>query len=109
MSDDKKELSVILPIIRKVMPSVIASQIVGVQPMMSPGGFWRAATYKVIEERKVADGKLYHVKIYQNPIIAWVEETFAEDDYGVIGDETGGDVYVLPEKIYAMLKLKFEE
>jgi hypothetical protein len=107
-----KDIKILVPVLRKIMPMTIAASLVNVQPMSSPSGNifttgWRTATYKVVAKHEGLLGTMYHIKIYQNPIAAWLEETF-EDDIGTIFcDEHGGELYVLPAAVFTMLELKY--
>ncbi len=48
----KPVLRTILPAFRRAYPSMIANQIVGVQPMSQPSGFVFALKYKYVKPKK---------------------------------------------------------
>lgn len=115
MSDDLNEHSkVIMPLIRKVMPSLIASQIVGVQPMSSPmGEIWGMDTlyrrFQIISQYELDTGEIWYKVTVTNEIQAWLEETFNE---GVDFRITESDYAIavnIPDRVLVLLKLKWEK
>ena len=69
MTDPLKNMKVLIPMIRKVMPQIIAHDIVGVQPMnLMPPKWKRTASYS----EHVPDG--YVVVDANKEISVWIEE-----------------------------------
>jgi hypothetical protein len=70
MSDTLKNMKILLPMIRNLMPKVIAQEIVGVQPMDFP----KDPKWKVVTEyvETVPDG--YVVVDANKEISVWIEE-----------------------------------
>lgn len=95
--------SVLIPMIRKVMPTVIAQDIIGVQPMGLP------KPYVVLENHfpPAPDG---HMVIEANfEVSSWIQNQPVymwkwHDDWAA---PTGRDRFYISEKLYTLLSLKW--
>lgn len=105
----KKELSAgnvlaILTILRRVMPSVIARQIVGVQPM---GNY---TSRKVIYGKtKIVDGQTWYNITCDDEVWQWVVDTIDQSQFTLRQDATNNSQYrfTLSEEATVIFKLKW--
>lgn len=68
---NKEWASIMIPMIRKILPTVIAQEIVGVQPMVMP----KKLTYEVLDESWAKTAPYGHTAITTNVEIAhWIEK-----------------------------------
>lgn len=92
---------VLIPLIRRVVPNLIAHDLVSVQPMSDP-----FRMYSVVEKRTVNGKDIYSV-VLDDKIWEWMKDTYVEGkDYTVFRRLKG--VWVdIGEDLLVMLKLKW--
>lgn len=102
---------IIIPLIRKIVPNLIAQNLVGVQPMTAPSGMaytmkspW-AASYNVIRQIIDSDSKWAYEIAATPEVRAWIQESFI---LGVDFDEAAPYV-LMTESTYLLLKLKWSK
>lgn len=105
MTDPLKNMKVLIPMIRKVMPQIIAQDIVGVQPMnLMPPKWRRTASYS----EHVPDG--YVVVDANREISAWIEEQALHMwKHAELQQLTPGlyDRYIISEELLTWLALRW--
>ena len=105
MTDTLKNIKVLLPMIRKVMPQIIAHDIVGVQPMnLMPPKWKHTASYS----EHVPDG--YVVIDANREISAWIEEQALHMwKHAELQQLTPGlyDRYIISEELLTWLALRW--
>ena len=99
-NDTPSFATVIIPMIRRIIPSVIASELVGVQPMM---GMYEK--YSVIKIEDVNGQNWYHM-ICNDEIWQWVIDTIDQAHYSDDTNEYQNRM-ILSEEATMMLKLKW--
>ena len=115
--------SVLLPMIRKVIPTMIANQIIGVQPMTGSVGqihtmrtsYAPRPKFTVLSERKrwtitTSIATWYTVSCWGD-VRNWIMETFPDDENTLWAEDQDQDVFhcvvEMHEKVYGFLKLKW--
>jgi hypothetical protein len=105
MTDPLKNIKVLLPMIRKVMPQIIAQDIVGVQPMNMNFPKWRQLS---AYSETVPDG--YVVVDADREISAWIEEQALHMwKHGELKQLAPGfhDRYIISEELLTWLTLRW--
>ena len=110
---DDKPLSILIPIIRQIVPTIIASEIVGVHPMSPPFSFGKASIYFTHELHEF--GKhLLHIHFDTFGVLGEsVElldkiETYIVETFGDRVQKTNGLNYIFDEeKDLTMFLLKW--
>jgi len=97
---DKEQLNILIPMIRRVLPSLIASEIVGVQPMMGIN-----EKYTVIRIENVNGQNWYHI-VCNDVVWQWVVDTVEQAQYSDKTNEYQNKM-VLSEEAMMLLKLKW--
>jgi len=112
-----------LPMIRKVVPMMIANQIIGVQPMTGPTGqihtmrtsYATRPKFTLLSQRNrfilnTFDATWYTVS-GEIEVRNWIIETFPDDENTLWQENQDQDVFhfviEMHEKVYNMLKLKW--
>lgn len=91
MDKQSEWASILIPMIRKVLPTIIAQDIVGVQPMVLP----KKLTYEVMEDGWEKTAPHGHTAIMTNVEIAhWIEKQPAHM-WKYIDIENDGKTYAL--------------
>ena len=115
--------SILIPMIRKVFPTMIANQIVGVQPMTGPTGqihtlrtsYAPRPKFTVLSQRNrftlnKFDATWYTVSCGID-VRNWIMETFPDDEHTLWQENQDQDVFhcvvEIHEKVYGFLKLKW--
>jgi hypothetical protein len=115
--------SVLLPLIRKVVPRMIANQILGVQPMTAPTGqihtlrvrYNQRPKFTILSQRNrftllTFDAVWYTIEC-QIEVRNWIMETFPDDEHTLWQENQDQDVFhcvvEMHEKVYGFLKLKW--
>ena len=115
--------SILIPMIRKVIPTMIANQIVGVQPMTGSVGqihtlrtsYATRSKFTVLSERKRYTlntfGATWYTVSCGIDVRNWIIETFPDDENTLWVESQDQDVFhcvvELHEKVYGFLKLKW--
>lgn len=109
-ADYRPVTRIILPIIRKVLPTLIAHEIVGAQPMLP------ATNIKLLETGKVAGATWYTVSLSRAASV-WVREEYESYEnrwwkHLEIGDVRADagqyyNVYDVHEKFYTIMQLRW--
>ena len=105
MTDTLKNMKILLPMIRKVMPSVIAQDIVGVQPMdLTPPKWERASDHSHLA---IPDGYI-HINVNRE-IAQWIEEQPLDQwKHGELGRLAGFyDSFIVSEQLLSWLILRW--
>ena len=116
-------LNVLLPLIRKVIPNMIANQIIGVQPMTGPTGqihtmrtsYAPRPKFTVLSERKrwtiTTSVATWYTVSCGIDVRNWIMETFPDDENTLWRENQDQDVFhcvvEIHEKVYGFLKLKW--
>lgn len=106
LEENKSELAsskmnnVIIPIIRRIMPGIIASQVVGVKPM---GNMWEKFSVGSTEE---IDGQLWYNITCDDEIWQWVIDTIDPAQYQD-GTNDFQNRMTLSEQAMMLFKLKW--
>jgi hypothetical protein len=115
--------SVLIPMIRKVFPTMIANQIVGIQPMTGPIGqihtlrtsYAPRPKFTVLSERKrwtiTTSVATWYTVSCGIDVRNWIMETFPDDENTLWRENQDQDVFhcvvEIHEKVYGFLKLKW--
>jgi len=115
--------SVLIPMIRKVFPTMIANQIVGVQPMTGPTGqihtlrtsYAPRPKFTMLSERKRYTlntfGATWYTVSCGIDVRNWIVETFPDDENTLWQENQNQDVFhcviEIHEKVCNFLKLKW--
>ena len=105
MSDTLKNMKILLPMIRKVMPAIIAHDIVGVQPINLTPPKWKPVP---VYSEPIPDG--YVVIDANREISAWIEEQALHMwKHAELQQLTPGffDRYIISEELLAWLTLRW--
>ena len=98
MSDNnnKEFQRVLIPMIQRILPNVIASELVNVQPMSAPqGSIFGSGSKKFISEESENKDFPYHARFdgwyvsedFREEVLKWLSDTFHnKDNYGVLGN-----------------------
>ena len=116
-------LNVLLPLIRKVIPTMIANQIVGVQPMTGSVGqihtlrtrYAPRPKFTVLSERKrwtiTTSVATWYTISCDIEVRNWIMETFPDDENTLWQEDQDQDVFhcaiEIHEKVCNFLKLKW--
>lgn len=105
MNDDTKQwTSVLMPIIKNLTPTLLAADILGVQPMFSAPSYEQASEYTEI----VPDG--YLVVNANREVSIWIEEQPLH--MWKHGELTNSSVfydrYIISEQLFTWLKMRWE-
>lgn len=104
MSDPK----ILIPILRKHIPKILAEDILGVQPMIF--------NYRLLSVETIDNVKWYRVRAPSSEIIEWIRsqdnELWRHEDFGVYEQgstlsQLGGIKFMLHEKLYTIFALKW--
>jgi hypothetical protein len=115
--------SILIPMIRKVFPTMIANQIVGVQPMTAPTGqihtlrtsYAPRPKFTVLSERKrwtiLTSVATWYTVSCGIDVRNWIMETFPDDEHTLWQENQDQDVFhcvvEIHEKVFNFLKLKW--
>lgn len=115
--------STLLPLIRKVVPTMIANQIIGVQPMTAPTGqihtmrtsYALRPKFTVLSERKrwtiTTSVATWYTVSCGIDVRNWIMETFPDDENTLWHENQDQDVFhcvvEIHEKVFNFLKLKW--
>lgn len=105
MTDPLKNMNILLPMIRKVMPKIIAQDIVGVQPMNLNPPKWTSIT-----EHNEIIPKGYVVVDVNREVSAWIEEqALCMWKHGELKTVMAGfyDRYIISEELLSWLILRW--
>lgn len=115
MAEIKNLAPVLVSLVRRVMPELIATDLVGVQPMSLPAGFVfdinnrfiYGQPYYVTKQWEL-DGKRWYLLELNDQVKAWITETFTETvDYSPFTVSEGREGTVVGEETYMLIKLKW--
>lgn len=115
MSSGKDKPNILIPIIRKLMPNIIAQDIAGVQSMTNNVGAvfntktQLVPTFKTFSSSERNGSTWYHVRAYQISVMEWIREQptdlWQEDEH----DGVSGIQFHLHEKLYTAFSLRWTE
>lgn len=100
--------NVLVPLLRKLVPTLLAQDILGVQPMLY--------NYTLLSIETVDDVKWYRVRVPTSEVIEWIRsqdnELWNHEDFGVYEQgqnlrELGGIKFVLHERLYTIFALRW--
>ena len=90
MSNNKSMAGVMIPMIRKMMPSMLSSQLVGVQPMSTGTGsifnlktrYYEtgSAHYKIIKSWTAGRGRKMHRITVSNEVLLWLQTEYDQSN-----------------------------
>jgi hypothetical protein len=101
MIDHTEFQKVLIPFIRRIVPNLIAAEIVGVQPM-----YGVLKMYSVLESA-VVDGVTMYSITADAKVLTWIRATFVEDKDYFIVRQVKGVWYDVSEEVMTLLKLKW--
>ena len=104
MSDTLKNMKILLPMIRKLHPQIVAQDIVGVQPMGEIAKWERASNYSHLP---IPDGYT-HINVNRE-IAQWIEEQpLYQWRHGELGRLAGFyDSFIVSEELLSWLTLRW--
>ena len=103
MDDDLRKI--MIPMIRRILPNVIAHEIVGVQPM-GINKFMDKPYY--ITKQWELEGQHWYLLELTDQARSWLTETFVEKvDYSPFEIFEGQEGTVVTAEVYTLLKLKW--
>lgn len=104
MSDKK----VLVPLLEKLVPKMLAQDILGVQPITS--------NYELVSVDTIDDVKWYRVRVFNPQVLMWIHsqntEHYAQENFGwyerSIDEATRGVIkYVLHEQLFIVFALRW--
>ena len=103
MDDELRKI--MIPMIRRVLPSVIAHEIVGAQPMGI--NKFMGKPYYITKQWELAGSQWYLLELTEQ-VKTWLTETFVEKvDYSPFEIFEGQEGTVVTAEVYTLLKLKW--
>jgi hypothetical protein len=108
MTDPLKDPKVLIPMIRKLMPTVLAQQITGVQPMT--GIQWptiKRPKFEVVDKAIVDGVQWYTILIYDQEIWFWITQQDGPPWSHRAEPATNRTLADISEEMYALLLLKW--
>ncbi|HET8688564.1 MAG TPA: hypothetical protein VFM18_18275 [Methanosarcina sp.] len=119
MSDnqDKFNPKVLISLVRQHMPTLLAQQVVGVQPMTTNTGsifgvnttFNPRPPFSVIDSSILNTGETWHTVVVNNEVYQWLQETYANhEDYANL-QSNSGIIVDIPDRILVMIQLRWVE
>lgn len=113
MDEIEKLAPTLMPILRRVIPKLMAADILGVQPMSLPTGLVfninnrMGQPYYITKQWELA-GKHWYLLELTDQVKTWLTETFTETvDYTPFEIFEGQEGTVVTEETYTLLKLRW--
>ena len=110
----KKNNNILIPIIGKLMPNIVAQDIVSVQPMSSNTGQVFNIKPKLLPKFQTVDGIVdlpdgYVVVSLSWEVAMWIQSTFPISEWKTLdgAEHIGSNVYVISKQAYTMLALRW--
>ena len=95
--------------IRKIMPSVIATDLISVQPMSTPGGLvFPMFTFAVLDHAELDTGETWYTVRVNGKIRQWLMDEYVNGpDYIIVDSDNRVNCVDIPERILLVLQLKW--